>query len=272
MIHLLVQKDSVWAPLTKDLLITAADTLAPRSLTIDYPWDYGAKYRLEVDSVAGTDIYGKTTMPFKTEFSTLTPGDYCTLAFNMSGLDPGIPAFVELLDASDKPLRLAAVENGRAFFPFLAPGKYYARVVEDYDGNGQFDTGDYESGLQPDLVYYYPKVINIKKNWDKEEAWDVFGTPIESQKPKAVLKNKPKTPKKSGKKRTVRNTAKATKRTKTTSIRQPIRSRRTEAAAVETAGSDRTPAISARGSDVYWRGGVLTAQRLTTWTSSLQFG
>lgn len=40
--------------------------------------------------------------------------------------------------------------------------------------------------------------MNIKKNWDKEEAWDVFGTPIEAQKPKAVLKNKPKTPKKSG--------------------------------------------------------------------------
>ena len=119
----------------------------------------------------------------------------------MSGLDPGIPAFVELLDASDKPIRMADVENGRAFFPFLAPGKYYARVVEDYNGNGQFDTGDYEDDLQPDLVYYYPKVVNIKKNWDKEEVWDVFGTPIESQKPKAVLKNKPKTPKKSGKKK-----------------------------------------------------------------------
>lgn len=198
MIHLSMQKDTVWTPLTKGVRITAADTLAPRSLTIDYPWDYGAKYRLEIDSVAGTDIYGKTTMPFNTEFSTLTSGDYCTLTFNMSGLDPGIPAFVELLDASDKPIRLANVENGRAFFPFLAPGKYYARVVEDYNGNGQFDTGDYEDGLQPDLVYYYPKVVNIKKNWDKEEAWDVFGTPIDAQKPKAVLKNKPKTPKRSG--------------------------------------------------------------------------
>ena len=76
-------------------------------------------------------------------------------------------------------------------------GKYYVRLIEDYNGNGVYDTGDYETGLQPDLAYYYPKVINIKKNWDKEEAWDLFGTAIDMMKPQAILKNKPEQDKRS---------------------------------------------------------------------------
>ena len=118
-------------------------------------------------------------------------GDYSTLTFNITGIPTGAHTFVELLDASDKVVRTADVTSGRAFFPFLLSGKYYARIIEDLNGNGRYDTGDLQTGLQPDLAYYYPKAVNIKKNWDKEEAWDVFATPIDMQKPAAILKNKP---------------------------------------------------------------------------------
>lgn len=101
------------------------------------------------------------------------------------------PAFVELLSSSDEVKRSAVVEDGVAFFPFLAPGKYYARIIEDFNGNGLYDQGDYEQKIQPDMSYYYPKAINIKKNWDKSETWDVFATAIDLQKPDAVKKNKP---------------------------------------------------------------------------------
>lgn len=200
MIHLKFQKDTVWTAVPKFRVYTP-DTLVPRTLAIDFPWDYDTKYKVEIDSLAGTDIYGRPTVPFTADISTKKESDYCTLTLVMSGLDPGVPAFVELLDGSDKPLRIAEVENGSAFFPFLPPGRYYARVIEDANGNGEYDTGDYESGLQPELAYYYPKAINMKKNWDKEEEWDVFATPIDQQKPAAILKNKPKEPKRGGRRK-----------------------------------------------------------------------
>lgn len=200
MIHLMFKKDTIWTPVPK-FRVYAPDTLAPRTLAIDFPWDYDTKYKVEIDSLAGTDIYGHPTLPFSADISTKKESDYCTLTLVVSGLTPGIPAFVELLDGSDKALRIAEVENGRAFFPFLPPGKYYARVIEDVNGNGEYDTGDYESGLQPELAYYYPKAINMKKNWDKEEEWDVFATPIDQQKPAAILKNKPKEPKRGGRRK-----------------------------------------------------------------------
>ncbi len=46
--------------------------------------------------------------------------------------------------------------------------------------------------LQPDLVYYYPKTINVKKNWDMEQTWNVFETALDLQKPTKIKKNKPK--------------------------------------------------------------------------------
>ncbi len=190
-IHLNLYKDSVWQRVTKGLHIYTPDTLSPRVIAVDYPWDYGTRYKLEIDSLAGTDIYGMPTLPLSGELTTRAADQYCSLRLNLLGLEPGVPAFVELLDTGDKPIRTASVENGSAFFPFLQAGKYYARVIEDYNGNGLYDAGDFDMGLQPEHAYYYPKVINIKKNWDKEENWDVFGTAIDLQKPVAILKNKP---------------------------------------------------------------------------------
>ncbi len=192
-IRLETTADSVYRPVKVTPRIMRRDSLSPRHLVLEYPWDYGAKYRLSIDSLAAMDIYGKTALPLSQEFTVKKADEYCSLTFRLSGLDPGIPAFVELLNSSDSPVRTVPVEDGTAFFPFLAPGKYYARVIEDNNGNGIYDTGNYELGLQPELAYYYPKAINIKKNWDKEEQWDVFATAIDMQKPAAVLKNKPDT-------------------------------------------------------------------------------
>lgn len=88
-------------------------------------------------------------------------------------------------------MRTEPVANNSVTFKYLSPGKYYARLIEDFNGNGEYDTGNYDLQLQPDLSYYYPKVINIKKNWDKEEQWDVFAVAIDQMKPNAIKKNKP---------------------------------------------------------------------------------
>ncbi|MDE5797116.1 MAG: hypothetical protein K2H75_08380, partial [Muribaculaceae bacterium] len=73
---------------------------------------------------------------------------------------------------------------------------YYARIYEDFNGNRRYDTGDFDSLRQPDQVYYYPKVINLKKNWEKTETWDVFATAVDMQKPENLKKNKPEADKK----------------------------------------------------------------------------
>lgn len=188
-------KDSIWNPVAKDWKVEPVDSFNPRKIKIDYPWDYGTKYRVTVDSLAATGIYGLVTDPLTYEFTTKVEDDYCSMTFMVTNFTDTVPAFVELLTSSDSPVRRVPVENGKAFFPYLAPGKYYARIYEDFNGNGKYDIGNVSEGLQPDAVYYYPKLINIKKNWEKSETWDVFSMSIDLMKPETLKKNKPETDK-----------------------------------------------------------------------------
>ena len=194
--HLEVQVDTIWKPVTKPWTTQPLDTLNPRKFKIEYPWDFETSYRLSVDSLAATGIYGLETAPQEFSFKTKAEDDYSSVTFLISNFTDTIPAFIELLSTSDSPVRREMVENGKAVFKYLAPGKYYARIFEDHNGNGVFDTGHYASLQQPDYAYYYPKIINIKKNWEREESWDVFSTAVDMMKPYAILKNKPEADKK----------------------------------------------------------------------------
>ena len=194
--HLEVQVDTLWQPLTKPWKIVPVDTLNPRKFKIEYPWDFASQYKLTIDSLAATGIYGRETDPLEVTFKTKNEDDYSSVVFAISNFTDTVPAFIELLSTSDSPVRRAVVENNRAVFKYLAPGKYYARIFEDHNGNGIYDTGNLDSLRQPDVSYYYPKLINVKKNWDKEESWDVFATAVDMMKPYTLLKNKPEADKK----------------------------------------------------------------------------
>ena len=55
-----------------------------------------------------------------------------------------------------------------------------------------WDTGNLKEKIQPEEVYYYPKKIDLKKNWEIEQQWNPFELPIDAQKPLEIKKNKPK--------------------------------------------------------------------------------
>ena len=127
------------------------------------------------------------------EFTTKKGDDYSTVIFNITGLD-GRPAMVEVLNSSDKPVGTGVVTDNSATIGYLSPGPYYARLYIDADRNGEWTTGSLSDSIwrQPEEVYYYPKRINLKKNWTIEQSWDINELPVEQQKPQEIKKNKPK--------------------------------------------------------------------------------
>lgn len=188
--HLETKVDTVWKPLVPSITPVRADTLNPRRYKIEYPWDYGGEYRLTADSIAATGIYGLFTAPLKLEFKVKKQEDYSNLRLKVSGLPDTVPAFVELLNSSDSPVRIAKLENGQAIFSNVAPGQYYARLVEDSNGNGEYDPGDFDTHRQPEAVYYYPKKLTLKKNWDVDQSWNVNEVAVDLQKPAQLRKAK----------------------------------------------------------------------------------
>lgn len=303
--HLEIKQDTLWLPVKSEYHIEKADTLSERRFKIEFPWSRGAEYKLTIDSLAGTDIYGINSDPLKYEFKTKAAEDLSNLKLSLHGLDNEIPAFVQLMASGDKPKYTAPVINGIATFEGIDAGKYYARLYEDFNGDGKYTPGSYRLqkvfgeprinpdsipavtgdsinlavdslsistenvtitpdsipiltdsitiltdsiqafadsishnsalatdggakifikpltdqeildslirtgyslipietdsigkdiliALQPDYAYYYPKTINVKKNWDMEQSWNVFETALDLQKPNKIKKNKPK--------------------------------------------------------------------------------
>lgn len=191
--HLAQKVDTVWKPLVINPV--RADSASLRRYKIEYPWEYGETYKLTVDTLAAIGIYGLTPKPLEQELHVRKENDYSHLRLQITGLNDTVPAIVELLNTSDQPVRRVRVVNGDAIFTNLNAGTYYARLFEDRNDNGRYDVGNYELWQQPEATYYYPKKIELKKNWEVTQAWDLNALPIDAQKPDAIKKNKPDQPK-----------------------------------------------------------------------------
>lgn len=187
-VHIEMQVDTLWKPVDGFKIVPdSLDPLLTRNIAIK--WEPGAKYRVCIDSAAIVGIYNEHNPGVKREITVRTLEDYANLTFRLTGADS--TAIVELLSSSDTPAATARMADGKAVFRFLNPGTYYARVFFDVNGDGKWTTGILDS-IQPEEVAYFPKKLDLKRNWDLEQDWDIYALPIDQQKPKAILKNKPK--------------------------------------------------------------------------------
>ena len=185
-IHLKQKVDTLW----EDIPFTfEQDSLQLRKYNLYYEWEPTREYEFSVDSTAFHGIYGLFTDKIKQNIKVRSLEEYGAIYFNVSGCDS--IAFVELLDTQDKVVRKVPVVNGQADFYFLNPGKYCARLINDTNGNGVWDSGEYETKRQPEMVYYYPQILEPKANWEVEQTWDVKALPLDKQKPDELKKQKP---------------------------------------------------------------------------------
>ena len=179
--------DTLWE--TRDFPILA-DSLNPRVYWVNKKWSYEREYRVSIDSAAFTGIYGKWNNKKQNKFKLKKEEDYGHLYVMLEGADK-TQGIGDLLDGSGKMVRRTILKNGELLFPNLKPGKYYLRYIVDWNGNGQWDTGNYKNKLQPEPVFYYPDFFEIKQNWEIEQSWNIHAVPIEKQKPLEITKNKP---------------------------------------------------------------------------------
>ena len=51
-------------------------------------------------------------------------------------------------------------------------------------------TGEFETGLPPEEVYYNPVKFNVRARWDIEQDWNFRTLPLTEQKPAELIKQK----------------------------------------------------------------------------------
>ena len=192
-IHMTHKVDTVWQDIP---FLFVTDTVAPRRYEILADWKPGDEYRLNIDSLAFQGVYGLRTDKVEKSLKVKTLEDYGTLYLNITGAGPH--AIVQLLNSSDAVIRQQPVtDKGTCDFYFLQPStKYYIRLFNDSNNNGKWDTGSYEQKLQAEEVYYFPKVWEMKANFEFEENWDIHAKPLDQQKLDEIKKQKPEDDKK----------------------------------------------------------------------------
>lgn len=187
-IHMTVMVDSVWQDTP---FILQKDSIAPRQYQILAAWQPGQEYQLTIDSLCFKGIYGLYTDKVQNKVKVKTLEDYGTLFLNIVGAE--VPAIVQLLNSSDEVVRQQPVNaKNTCDFYFLQPGtKYYIRLFYDRNNNGKWDTGNYEEKKQAEEVFYFPKVWEMKANFEFEETWDLKAVPLDKQKLDDIKKQKP---------------------------------------------------------------------------------
>lgn len=186
-IHLYTKIDTLWynTPFDfhqKDSMLRTYEFVAE--------WQPDTEYSLEIDSAAFVDIYGLASEAYKLGIKVRSMDEYATLLMQLSGIND-TTVVVQLLDKSDKPIKQVRAENGNAEFFYLTPGTYYMRAFIDRNGNGEWDTGDYDKDIQAEEVYYYPRSIECKAKFDVVLPWNLTGIPLTQQKPAEITKQKP---------------------------------------------------------------------------------
>jgi hypothetical protein len=133
------------------------------------------------------DYLGKANDSIAYKFSTKSLAQYGNLKINLKNIK-SFPVIIELTDSKGEILATQYTDkNPTVEFLLLEPQKYSLRVIYDANSNKKRDTGDYLKNLQAEEVVYFPSEIDVRANWDVDQAFDLrvkFVEKVEEKKKK----------------------------------------------------------------------------------------
>ncbi|MBV6442357.1 MAG: hypothetical protein EPGJADBJ_04068 [Saprospiraceae bacterium] len=147
------------------------DSAAPRQLKINTSWKPGKSYKLTLLPGAVTDFYGVANADtLERILGVLTEKQLGGLNLTVQNLTPGGGYVLQLLNGSvveEERLFTADTAGAKLIFKNLIAATYTARLIEDRNRNGRWDTGDYFAHRQPEAVTT-KKLDALRANWELE--------------------------------------------------------------------------------------------------------
>ncbi|MCB0595968.1 MAG: Ig-like domain-containing protein [Lewinellaceae bacterium] len=146
------------------------DTNGRRQLFIAHSWKEGLPYELELMPGALTSLYGQQndTLILPIQVDLLKSYGNLTLQFDSLSADSSY--YVELLSKNEEVISSFTIQGDSTFqrtFRALPSGAYTVRLIEDWNGDGRWDTGSYDDMRQPEPIYLRP-LEQLRSNWDLE--------------------------------------------------------------------------------------------------------
>lgn len=131
-------------------------------VNVDFEKEEKTKYYIELLPGAIKDFFGEENDTLRYSPSTAALADLGDLTINLEG-QVVYPVIVQLIDDKGETLDERYTDAPKPIeFNNLQPSKYGFRVVFDSNGNQKWDTGNYLKNRQPEIVKYYPDMIDVR--------------------------------------------------------------------------------------------------------------
>ncbi|MFN0036538.1 MAG: Ig-like domain-containing protein [Saprospiraceae bacterium] len=147
------------------------DSANLRRFSLAFAWQQSKAHTLTLLPGALTDFWGTPNADtLRRIFNVLSEKQLGTLTLTLEKLRPGTRYVLQLLNGT-------VLEGERAFaaetastkvtFNQLQVAVYTARLLEDLNGNGRWDTGDFAAQRQPERLFN-KKLDALRANWEVE--------------------------------------------------------------------------------------------------------
>ena len=141
------------------------------ALTVDFKREESSRYQVQFLPGAVTDFFEAVNDTLTYTVSTKEKSDYGNIELNLDNATR-FPYIVRLTNNQGEILEETHTTQETHFnFEFLTPGNYLIQLIEDANGNGIYDTGNYLERKQPEKVINYGKVIEVRPSWSVVETF-----------------------------------------------------------------------------------------------------
>jgi uncharacterized protein (DUF2141 family) len=142
------------------------DTITNK-ISFSFPLDADENYTLDLLPGAITDFFGQTNDTTNYRLNTRSFADYSNLTVNLTGAI-SYPLIVQLADEKgETQIEFSVRDQIPIELKNINPASYRLRVIFDTNKNGKWDTGSYLRNIQPERVSYFPKLIELRPNWEE---------------------------------------------------------------------------------------------------------
>jgi hypothetical protein len=150
------------------------DSLTSCKYIVDADLKQDKKYLFIADSASFGNIYNENSDSVGYNFTVKKEDAYSKLTVSIRNCT--VSSIIQLLNSQEKLVSEVKIKSDRKIeFPLLDAGDYRIKVIYDLNDDGMWTTGDFDKGLQPEPVSYYPSEINLKAGWilDMDQDWDI---------------------------------------------------------------------------------------------------
>lgn len=140
-----------------------------KTFTLRYPWKENTTYKLIIQKDAALDSNAISLSKTDTLLlSTRKETEYGSVRFRFLNVDTSQHPVLQLFQ-NDELVASYPINQNDIQIRRFKPGSYELRILYDENKNGKWDTGSFTPiKKQPEKVFYIPRQLNIRANWDNE--------------------------------------------------------------------------------------------------------